>query len=96
MTAGGSAPPSQFLRSVFWAILTAISFAFMMTSVRYMDGEFDAFQIVLFRALIGILLVIPLVTKSGFGTLKTDKSADARGADAVRAVRHGDAVLRAC
>ena len=73
MTAGGSAPPSQFLRSAFWGILTAISFAFMMTSVRYMDGKFDAFQIVLFRALIGILLVIPLVTNSGFGTLKTDK-----------------------
>ena len=73
MTSGGSAPSSQFLRSAFWAILTAISFAFMMTSVRYMDGKFDAFQIVLFRALIGILLVIPLVSRFGFGTLKTDK-----------------------
>jgi drug/metabolite transporter (DMT)-like permease len=74
MTAGGSAAPqSQFLRSAFWAILTAVSFAFMMTSVRYMDGKFDAFQIVLFRALIGILLVIPLVTRFGFRTLKTDK-----------------------
>jgi len=70
---GGSAPPSLFLRSVFWAILAAVSFAFMMTSVRYMDGKFDAFQIVFFRALVGIMLVIPLVSRSGVATLKTTR-----------------------
>lgn len=73
MAGGGSAPPSQFLRSAFWAILAAVSFAFMMTSVRYMDGKFDAFQIVFFRALVGILLVIPLVSRSGIATLKTTR-----------------------
>jgi len=73
MTAGGSAPPSQFLRSAFWAILAAVSFAFMMTSVRYMDGKFDAFQIVLVRALVGILLVGPLVSRSGIGALRTNR-----------------------
>ena len=73
MMAGGSAPPSQFLRSAFWAILAAVSFAFMMISVRYMDGKFDAFQIVLVRALVGLLLVIPLVSKFGFGALRTTR-----------------------
>lgn len=73
MMAGGSSPPSQFLRSAFWAILAAVSFAFMMTSVRYMDGKFDAFQIVFFRALVGIFLVIPLVSRSGVATLKTTR-----------------------
>jgi drug/metabolite transporter (DMT)-like permease len=73
MTVGGSAPPSQFLRSAFWAILAAVSFAFMMTSVRYMDGKFDAFQIVLVRALVGILLVGPLVSRSGIGALRTNR-----------------------
>lgn len=73
MTAGGSAPPSQFVRSAVWAILAAVSFAFMMTSVRYMDGKFDAFQIVLVRALVGILLVIPLVSRFGIGALKTGR-----------------------
>lgn len=73
MTAGGSAPPAQFLRSAFWAILAAVSFAFMMTSVRYMDGKFDAFQIVLVRALVGILLVGPLVSRSGIGALRTNR-----------------------
>ena len=73
MIAGGSNPPSQMLRSAFWAILAAVSFAIMMTSVRYMDGKFDAFQIVLVRALVGILLVVPLVSKFGIGALKTTR-----------------------
>ncbi len=38
--------PSPFYRSATWAILTAISFAVMITAVHYMDGKFDAFQIV--------------------------------------------------
>ena len=66
MTEGGSAQPSQFVRSALWAVLAAVSFAIMMTSVRYMDGKFDAFEIVFFRALIGVFIVIPLVTRSGF------------------------------
>ena len=35
--------------------------------------EFDAFEIVFFRALIGIFIVIPLVSKFGVGALKTDR-----------------------
>lgn len=73
MMAGGGTPPSQFLRSAFWAILAAVSFAFMMVSVRYMDGKFDAFQIVLVRALVGLLLVVPLVSKFGIGALRTTR-----------------------
>jgi len=73
MKLGGSAPPSQFVRSAFWAILAAISFAFMMTSVRSMEGKFDAFEIVFFRAVIGLFMVIPLVSRSGIRALKTDK-----------------------
>jgi len=73
MTLGGSALPSQFVRSAFWAILAAVSFAFMMTSVRSMEGKFDAFEIVFFRAVIGLFMVIPLVSRSGVRALKTDK-----------------------
>jgi drug/metabolite transporter (DMT)-like permease len=73
MTPGGTAPRSQFVRSAFWAVLASISFAFMMTSVRSMEGKFDAFEIVFFRAVIGLFMVIPLVSRSGFKALKTDK-----------------------
>jgi drug/metabolite transporter (DMT)-like permease len=73
MTPGNAAPKSQFMRSAFWAVLAAISFAFMMTSVRSMEGKFDAFEIVFFRAIIGLFMVIPLVSRSGIGALKTEK-----------------------
>ncbi|MEE2721195.1 MAG: DMT family transporter, partial [Pseudomonadota bacterium] len=56
-----------------WAVLAAVSFAVMMTSVRHMDGKFDAFEIVFFRALIGVFIVIPLVTKSGLKALRTER-----------------------
>jgi drug/metabolite transporter (DMT)-like permease len=73
MKPGGSAPRSQFVRSAFWAVLAAVSFAFMMTSVRSMEGKFDAFEIVFFRALVGLFMVIPLVSRSGIGALKTTR-----------------------
>lgn len=73
MTPGGSAPPSQFVRSAFWAVLTAVSFAIMMTSVRSMEGKFDAFEIVFFRAIVGLFMVIPLVSRFGIGALKTTR-----------------------
>ena len=63
----------RFVVSACWAVLAAVSFAVMMTSVRHMDGKFDAFEIVFFRALIGVFIVIPLVTKSGLKALRTER-----------------------
>ena len=63
----------RFVVSAFWALLAAVSFAVMMTSVRHMDGKFDAFEIVFFRALVGVFIVIPLVTKSGLKALRTER-----------------------
>ena len=65
--------PSPFYRSATWAILTAISFAVMITAVHYMDGKFDAFQIVFFRAIVGLFLIVPLVSRSGMRALRTTK-----------------------
>ena len=64
---------SPFYRSAIWAILTAISFAVMITAVHYMDGKFDAFQIVFFRAIVGLFLIVPLISRSGIRTLRTTK-----------------------
>jgi drug/metabolite transporter (DMT)-like permease len=66
-------PSSPFFYSAIWALLTALSFAVMVTSVHYMAGKFDAFEIVFFRAVLGLLMVIPLVFSSGIGALKTTK-----------------------
>ena len=73
MIADPGAIKPRFILAAIWALLAAASFAVMMASVRYMDGKFDAFEIVFFRALIGIFIVIPLVTKFGVGALKTDR-----------------------
>ena len=67
-------PPSQFYQSAIWAILTAISFAVMVTAVHYMDGKFDAFQIVFFRAVVGLFMIVPLVFRFGIGTIRTTKT----------------------
>ena len=36
----------RFLVAALWALLAAGSFTVMIASVRYMDGKFDAFEIV--------------------------------------------------
>ena len=38
-----------------------------------MDGKFDAFQIVFFRAVVGLFMVVPVVFRFGMGTLRTTK-----------------------
>jgi drug/metabolite transporter (DMT)-like permease len=38
-----------------------------------MAGKFDAFEIAFFRAVLGLLMVIPLILRSGLGVLKTTK-----------------------
>ncbi|PPR09316.1 MAG: Riboflavin transporter [Alphaproteobacteria bacterium MarineAlpha11_Bin1] len=73
MMDGAGITRPRFLISAFWAILAAASFAVMIASVRYMDGKFDAFEIVFFRALIGVFIVIPLVSRSGFSALRTNR-----------------------
>ena len=71
MTDGTGVSRPQFLLAALWALLAAGSFTVMIASVRYMDGKFDAFEIVFFRALVGVFIVIPLVSRSGFTALRT-------------------------
>lgn len=53
-----------------WAVGAAVSFAVMMTSVRHLGGRFDAFELVLVRSLVGLLMVAPLVARSGLRALR--------------------------
>jgi len=41
---------SVFINSAYWAVLSAFSFAVMITAVHYMEGKFDAFEIVFFSS----------------------------------------------
>ena len=65
--------PSPFFQSAIWACLAAMSFATMAVSVRYLGGKFDAFELVFVRALIGLLIIIPLVSREGLQKLKTTR-----------------------
>ncbi len=53
--------------------MTAISFAVMMTTIHYLGGKFDAFELVFVRAIVGLFLVIPLISHSGIAALKTTR-----------------------
>lgn len=64
---------SNFVRSAIWAVLAALNFALMITAVHFMEGKFDAFEIVFFRAIVGLFLILPLVSRSGVASLKTDR-----------------------
>ena len=66
-------PASKFIVSAIWAVSAALAFAVMMTSIRSMEGKFDAFEIVFFRALIGVFMVIPLIARSGFQAVRTER-----------------------
>lgn len=68
-----SAQPSPFLWSAIWACLAALSFAIMAISVRYLGGKFDAFEVVFVRALVGLFMIIPLVSREGIQRLKTTR-----------------------
>lgn len=61
------------LRGIFWMILACASFAAMMASVRYMEGDLPAIEIVFVRAVVGLFMVIPIVMRSGFSALKTNQ-----------------------
>ena len=65
--------PAPFFQSAIWACLAAMSFATMAVSVRYLGGKFDAFELVFVRALIGLIIIIPLVSREGFQKLKTTR-----------------------
>ncbi len=65
------AAPYPFILSVFWACSGAFFFALMLASVHFMQGKFDAFEIVFVRAIVGLFMIIPLVSRSGVKTLGT-------------------------
>jgi drug/metabolite transporter (DMT)-like permease len=66
-----TAPEKSFARGVFWMVLTAIAFSVLAVAVRGLSSKFPAVEIVLVRALVGLFMIIPLVSKSGLRSLRT-------------------------
>jgi drug/metabolite transporter (DMT)-like permease len=52
-------------------VAAAVAFSGLLIAVRALSSRFPAVELVFVRALVGILFVVPIVTRSGLGALKT-------------------------
>lgn len=60
-------PASSPLKAIAWMIGTLASFAAMAVSVRELTGEMHAFQMLFIRSGLGVLILLPLITRSRRG-----------------------------
>ena len=58
-------------RGAFWMIAAALSFAVLLASVRELSGTFPTIEIVFVRALVGIVLIVPMLAQGGLARLRT-------------------------
>jgi drug/metabolite transporter (DMT)-like permease len=62
---------SPAARGAVWMTLAAASFAVLLIAIRVLSAKFHTVEIVLFRAVFGLLLIVPVVMRSGLGCLAT-------------------------
>lgn len=62
---------SPLLRGALWLILAGLAASIMSLIVKLLGSHLDAFQIALFRALFGLLMLLPFVIAAGPAILKT-------------------------
>ena len=58
-------------RGIAWMIFATIFYAATYGSVRLLSTEFSVFQLVFFRAIIGVFLMMPWLISGGIGQLRT-------------------------
>tara|TARA_Y100001936_G_C16093563_1_gene689106 strand:+ start:6675 stop:7580 length:906 start_codon:yes stop_codon:yes gene_type:complete len=58
-------------RGAFWMIVAALSFTTMLFFVRYLEGRYPSIEVVFFRALAGLVFVIPILSRQGISGLRT-------------------------
>lgn len=58
---------------VLWMVAAAIAFSVTITTVRYLSDKFTTFEIVFFRQMFGVLIMLPWLIRAGIGVLKTDQ-----------------------
>jgi len=57
---------------VLWMVVAAIAFSVTIIMVRYLAEKFSTFEIVLFRLIFGIVIMMPWLIRSGIWVLITD------------------------
>jgi len=63
--------PVNNLAGVAWMVATALSLTAMYIAARQLSPELPTFQIVFFRAVAGIVILLPWLTQNGVSALKT-------------------------
>lgn len=59
-------------RGICWMILSAAAYVLTYAVARFLaESDFNAFQIVFFRALVGVVLMLPWLMRAGLGALRT-------------------------
>lgn len=62
-------PPN--VQGVLWLLASAILFTAMGTLAKLLGGRLHAFQVSFFRALFGLIVVLPFLVRAGMPALKT-------------------------
>ena len=52
-------------------ILAALSFTAMLFLVRYLEGRYPSIEVVFFRALAGLIFIVPILSQHGLSGLRT-------------------------
>lgn len=68
MSAASATPKNRPVLGALWMLGTVLSFALMQTSGRELSDQHDAAAIMLYRSLVGVLLMLPIAL--AFGGLK--------------------------
>lgn len=73
MAAPADASRASFVRGALWMLAAAFAFASLLASVRYLSRTFSAFEVVLFRNVIGLAIAAPMIAGAGFAALRTQR-----------------------
>ncbi len=66
-TAPEKTPVAPVLRAAMWMVVTLLSFTLMAIAVRELSGEIHSFQIMLFRTLGSLVILLPFVVMAETG-----------------------------
>lgn len=61
------------LRGIAWMLLAALGSASMNGLIRSLTSEMHPFELAFFRSFFGLLLLLPLVWRAGFASIRTER-----------------------
>ena len=64
-------PPAA--RGPLFMVLAALGWAVMTLLVRMLSADFSTFELLFFRNVVGIAVIVPLVLRTGLGALRTQR-----------------------